>query len=89
MRTLQGHSNGVFSAIFALNGKTLISGSSDSTIRLWDISAGECTQVLQGHQSGIFSIALSPQGNIIASASDDLTVKLEDIYAYFMLNILQ
>ena len=27
----------------------IVSGSNDKTLRVWDLSSGECVQVLEGH----------------------------------------
>ena len=35
------------------HGNTLVSGSTDRSVRVWDIEAAECTQVFQGHTSTV------------------------------------
>ena len=45
-KTLKGHTNKVFSVVFSADGKTLASGSSDNTIRLWDVEAGTLRNTL-------------------------------------------
>lgn len=95
IKTLQGHQDSVYNAVFTPDGKTLISSGADCTIRIWDIETRKCIKVLQGHTKGIWGLVLIPRsityqhnntdtdtdtGNIIiASASDDQTVKLWDI----------
>ena len=69
---LHGHSNGVWSAAFSLDGKCIVSGSSDKTIRLWDAETGEMVQPpLEGHESAVLSVAFSPDGKHIVSGSSD------------------
>jgi WD40 repeat protein len=41
LRVLEGNSQGVERLIFSPDGKTLISGSGDTTIKLWDLTQGE------------------------------------------------
>ncbi|MEH2073969.1 MAG: hypothetical protein V7K57_06185 [Nostoc sp.] len=77
--TLQGHSNSVNSVTFSPDGKTLASGSSDKTIKLWDVGTGREIYTLQGHSSCVNSIAFSPDGKILASGSDDKTIKLWNV----------
>ncbi len=75
---LEGHTDDVNSVVFSPDGKTLASGSDDSTIRLWNASTGEPIRTLRGHRSGVSSVAFSPDGKTIASGSDDGTIRLWD-----------
>ncbi|KAF9542708.1 WD40 repeat-like protein [Agrocybe pediades] len=66
--------NGHISALaFSHDGKKLISGSSNHTIRIWDIATGN------GHTSTICSLALSSSGTKLLSGSEDQCVCLCDI----------
>ncbi|MEH1998012.1 MAG: hypothetical protein V7L00_04430, partial [Nostoc sp.] len=60
LQTLTGHSSGVFSVAFSSNGQTLASGSSDNTIKLWDVRKGNLLQTLTGHSYSVHSVAFSP-----------------------------
>ncbi|MDE0638012.1 MAG: WD40 repeat domain-containing protein, partial [Candidatus Poribacteria bacterium] len=64
------------SVAFSPDGQTLASGSSDYTIRLWDVATGEHKQTLQGHIDHVDSVAFSPDGQTLASGSSDGTVLL-------------
>ncbi len=66
---LTGHTGRVNCITFTLDGKTLASGSSDKTVRLWDVMTGESKQILTGHLHGIYSVAFSPDGKTIAGGS--------------------
>jgi len=57
----------------------IASGSSDRTIRLWDMETGACREIVSGHKNSVFCIAFSPQGDQLASGSSDRAVRLWDV----------
>jgi uncharacterized delta-60 repeat protein len=73
------HKYAVSSVAFSPDGKTIVSGSDDGTIRLWNAQTGELMgQPLTGHDDVVRSVAFSPDGKTIASGSWDNTVRLWD-----------
>jgi WD40 repeat protein len=56
------------------DGKTVVSGYYDGTIRLWDISSGKELRTITGHKGWIIKVAFTPDGKIIVSGSGDATV---------------
>ena len=44
---LQGHSDDVSSVAFSPDGKSLVSGSGDHTVKVWNLTDGTCTSTLE------------------------------------------
>ncbi|MBD2148407.1 hypothetical protein [Sphaerospermopsis sp. FACHB-1194] len=79
LQTLKDHFHLVISVAYSPNGQTLASGSSDSTIKLWNVNTGNLLQTLTGHSHWVYSVAYSPDGQTLASGSSDNTIKLWDV----------
>jgi WD40 repeat protein len=70
----------VNSVVFSPDGKLVVSGSSDRTIRVWDArEKGAAVGRYAGHTGPVKSIAFSPDGARVASGSADRTVRIWDI----------
>jgi hypothetical protein len=77
-RTFYGHTGPVSSVAFSPDGKRLVSGSQDHTLKVWDAQTGQQTLSLKGHTGGVTSVAFSPDGKRLVSGSDDRTLKVWD-----------
>jgi WD40 repeat protein/uncharacterized caspase-like protein len=76
LRTLTGHGGWVNQVQFSPDGQTLVSGSEDKTIKLWNVRTGSLMRTLSGHEQRVTSVAFSPDGQTIASGGGDRTVRL-------------
>jgi WD40 repeat protein len=74
-----GHSQGVHSVAFSPDGRQILSGSHDQTIKLWNIDTGREIRTFSGHISSIDSVTFSTDGRQILSGSSDTTIKLWDV----------
>ena len=72
LHTLTGHS-GTINTLLPL-GNLLVSGASDTKIKIWDIATGEWVCDLNGHSQRVNTLALL--NSRIISGSDDGTMTL-------------
>ena len=76
---LSGHTKEINSLTFSSDGRSLVSGSSDTTIKLWDMQTGGVIKTLLGHSGRILSVSISVDCSTIASGSGDKKIHLWDI----------
>jgi len=76
---IYGHTQGISSVAFSPDGRHIVSGSWDMTIRVWDAETGEVIAgPFEGHDDGVSSVAFSPDGRHIVSGSNDKTIRVWD-----------
>jgi len=62
-----------------LAGRYLASGSRDKTLKLWDLSTGQCLKSFAYHDNWVRGVIFHPTGKYIISCSDDKTIRVFDI----------
>lgn len=70
------HDEAITSLALSPDGRTLVSGSRDDTVRFWDLGTREQLLCLDGHTDDVHCVAVSPDGQLVASASYDGTVRI-------------
>lgn len=68
LHTLQGHTAGVHCCWLSPSGLTVVSGSDDKTVRVWDVWRGVCTRIFS-HSDPILSCGLSACGRWLYSCT--------------------
>jgi WD40 repeat protein/predicted Ser/Thr protein kinase len=90
IHTLTGHSDSVVSLAYSPtrfrgmsvaygpipDGQTLVSGSLDNTIKIWNVATGQLLHTLKGDANSVFSVAVSPDGQTLASGNEDNTINI-------------
>lgn len=71
----QGHSDTVESVACSPDGRRIISGSHDGTVKEWDRLTGQCVRTYAGHSDWVNSVAFFPDGRTFLSGSRDNTVR--------------
>lgn len=73
------HGGPVYSVAISGDGKTVVSGSTDQTIRIWDATTGQQKFQLNGHVGAVHAVALNADESLIVSAGADNSVRLWDV----------
>jgi WD40 repeat protein len=76
VRTLSGHTEEVYTAAFSPNGRNIVSGSSDKSIKIWDAATGREIRTLSGHAARVKGVSYSPDGKAIFSVASDSYIKV-------------
>ena len=75
IRTMQKHSGYVMSVAISPDMRTLVSGGTDNTIKVYSTSMSTLT----GHGYAVNSLVISSDGQTLVSGSDDATIKVWDM----------
>ncbi|RZF35125.1 hypothetical protein LSTR_LSTR009431 [Laodelphax striatellus] len=78
VRELLGY-EGFLSSCRFIDDKTLITGSGDMKICVWDLEAGKKTQDYNAHAGDVCAMSIAPDKNTMVTGSVDKTCKIWDI----------
>lgn len=82
--SMSGHSSWVLSVDASPDGSAIATGSSDRSVRLWDLTMRASLQTMTSHSDQVWSVAFRPPGGTgvragrLASVSDDKSISLYD-----------
>jgi len=75
-RHLRGHTGSVYEAIFTPDDKYILTGSEDTSVRLWDKTTCACLSVYNGHMYPVWCVACDTIGTTFVTGSMDRTARL-------------
>jgi WD40 repeat protein len=81
IKSYSGHCNLISSIKLIEDANKLITGSHDSTIKIWNLETGECYKTLNEHNGWVTSVILS-ENNQLISSSVDQSIKIWDLDSY-------
>lgn len=76
---LRGHDDHVITCVQVYdNGRRVVSGSDDNTLKVWSTETEQCLHTLAGHTGGVWCSQVTSDGHLIVSGSTDRTVRVWD-----------
>src|SRR5262249_45287045 len=66
---LKGHEGSSDTVVFSRDGRTLVSGGADRSVRLWDLKAQREIRRFTGPIDPVGSVAISPHAKLVAASS--------------------
>jgi hypothetical protein len=74
----QGHQAGVDRIALSPDGRLLVSGALDRTVRIWDVATGQELRRMD-HPDTVHHVAFAPDGRTVASACMDRVARVWDV----------
>jgi WD40 repeat protein len=80
--TLRGHDKFVMSMVWLNNDQTLVSGSMDHFIKVWDLASQAVIKSIEAHSDFCWSLSISADERRIASVGSDRRMKIWDAQTF-------
>lgn len=75
----QPRNSSVYCMTGSIDGNTLVTGSTDRTISVWDVRTGDRIVRLRGHSDSVRCLTMKYDGHVMLSGGSDSTVRLWDL----------
>lgn len=73
------HGGPVLAVAVSRDGRTIVSGGADQSVRVWDAATGQQRAQMGGHTGPIHALAFTPDDAFVVSAAADRTLRLWDV----------
>lgn len=70
VRAFEEHENSVLAIPVFSDGRRMVTGSRDRTLRLWDLNSGDMLRKMEGHRRRLTAVAVSGDGKLITSGDN-------------------
>jgi WD40 repeat protein len=77
--SLEGHVGSVRSVAVTPDGRQIVSGALDNTVKVWELDTGRLVRSLEGHTDWVRSVAITPDGRQVVSGANDQTIRVWDL----------
>ena len=81
------HFDKILGLVFTMDGKHVISASSDHTLRLWNVDSGQTARIFKEHSENVLGVALDPDGKHFYSVSSDQEIRYWNINSEHSLKV--
>ena len=100
----EGHEQEIYSLDFSNDGRYIVSGSGDETMRVWDLSDASCRMITietpptpptaggsnpPNQDAGVTSVSISPDGSMVAAGSLDSVIRIWEVASGILLDSLR
>lgn len=89
LRRFDGHNGSVLSLAVGPEGRFVVSGGADGTVRLWNFDSAQQIRFYDGHKAQVVGVGFSRDGKRILSGSYDKTLRLWDVDSGKELRVFQ
>lgn len=85
---IDAHEREILSMVYSPDSAQLVTGSADTTARVWDVKSGMLRYSLEGHTASVTGVLVSPDNRMIVTRSDDETIRLWSLQGGGLLRVI-